>query len=75
MDLLVEDVLGLPPIPPAPLAAVTDAVVWGAGGPEGALGRELGIGCVVQAGTRAVATALGTLLTIWYFPVFVLTIS
>ena len=68
MDFLIEDVCGLPLIPPALLSAVT-------GGPEGALGRELGIGCVVQAGTRAVATALGTLLTIWYFPVFVLTIS
>ena len=31
----------VPPIPPAPLAAVTDAAVWGAGGSEGALGRRL----------------------------------
>ena len=75
MDFFIEDVRGLPPIPPAPLAVVTDAAFWGAGGAEGALGRGLGIGCAVQTGTRGVATALGTLLTIWYFPVFVLTRS
>ena len=68
MYFLIEDVRGLPPIPPSPLAAVT-------GGPEGALGRGLGIGCAVQTGPREVATTLGATLTIWYFPVFVLTRS
>ena len=72
---LCLSLLGFIWLPPAPLASVTDAAVWGAVWPKGALGRGLGIGCAVQTGTLEVATALGATLTIWYSPVFVFTRS